>query len=132
MRFNLFQAVISLIVVTEVSLLGCSPKHSLSENETEIHDRVLTIDSHLDWPIRQSGNPEFNPSIRHEPGLSSSGQWDLVRMEEGGLDAVFMSIFTGQKERNSEAYKQAKDHANKLIDLTEKLVADNPDRVAIA
>ncbi len=89
MRFNLFQGVISLIVVTEVSLLECSPKQSLSENATEIHDRVLTIDSHLDWPIRQSGNPEFNPSIRHEPGLSSSGQWDLVRMEEGGLDAVF-------------------------------------------
>ena len=132
MRFNFFKTVISLIVVTEVSLLGCSSERSLSEKATEIHDRTLTIDSHLDWPIRQSGNPEFNPSIRNEPGLSESGQWDLVRMEEGGLDAVFMSIFTPQKKRNSEAYQQAKDHANKLIDLTEKLVADNSDTIAIA
>ena len=82
----------SLIVVTEVSLLGCSPERSLYEKATEIHDRILTIDSHLDWPIRQSGNPKFNPSIRHEPGLSSSGQWDLVRMEEGGLDAVNFGV----------------------------------------
>ncbi len=84
MRFNLFQAVISLIVVTEVSLLGCSPKHSLSENEneTEIHDRVLTIDSHLDWPIRQSGNPEFNILPKEVPrfigGMNFGNQSGLL------------------------------------------------------
>ena len=132
MRFNFLKTAISLIVVTQVTLLGCSPKKSLSEQAAEIHDRSLTIDSHLDWPFRQSENPEFNPSIRNEPGLSSSGQWDLVRMAEGGLDAVFMSIYTPQRKRSSEAYQQAKDHANKLIDLTEKLVADNPDKIAIA
>ena len=132
MRFNFFKTAISLIVIIDVSLLGDSPKRSLSEKATQIHTRALTIDSHLDWPIRQSLNPEFDPSIRHEPGLLESGQWDLVRMEEGELDAVFMSIFTVQKERNSQAYQQAKDHAHKLIDLTEKLVADNSEQIAIA
>ena len=132
MRFNYVKSIISLIVATQILGLGCAKEQSLSEKATEIHERSLTIDSHIDWPIRQWGNPEFDPSIRHEPGLSSSGQWDLVRMEEGGLDAVFMSIFTSQKKRNSEAYQQAKDHANQLIDLTEKLVADNPDKIAIA
>ena len=119
-------------MVTEVALLGCSREQSLSEQATEIHDRSFTIDSHIDWPMRQSLNPDFNPSIRNEPGLPSSGQWDLVRMSEGGLDAVFMSIYTPQRKRDRQAYQQAKDHANKLIDLTEKLVADNSDTLAIA
>lgn len=132
MRLNFCKTVISLLVVTELSLLGCTPARSLQEKAAEIHERTLTIDSHVDWPIRQFLNPEFDPKIRHEPGLPDSGQWDLVRMEEGGLDAVFMSIFTPQKKRNSEAYKQAKDLANQQIDLTEKLVADNQDQVAIA
>ncbi|WP_238568941.1 dipeptidase [Xenococcus sp. PCC 7305] len=118
--------------MTELSLLGCTPERSLSAKPTEIHDRILTVDGHIDWPIRQFLNPEFNPSIRNEPGLADSGQWDLVRMEEGGLDAVFMAIFTVQRERNSEANQQAKAHANQLIDLTEKLVADNQDQVEIA
>ncbi|MEM8676755.1 MAG: dipeptidase [Cyanobacteria bacterium P01_G01_bin.67] len=132
MRFNFLKPVISLTVLTGLPLLGCSPQKSLAESVTEIHDRLLTIDSHIDWPMRQFLNPEFDPSIKHEPGLADSGQWDLVRMTEGGLDAVFMSIFTVQKERNTEAYQQAKAHANKLIDLTEKLVVDNPEQIAIA
>lgn len=82
-------------MVTELSLLGCTPERSLSAKPTEIHDRILTVDGHIDWPIRQFLNPEFNPSIRNEPGLADSGQWDLVRMEEGGLDAVFMLLTMG-------------------------------------
>ncbi|MEM7591422.1 MAG: dipeptidase [Cyanobacteria bacterium P01_A01_bin.83] len=129
---NFWKAAVSLAVVIDVSLLGYSAQKALAQKPTEIHDRILTIDSHVDWPMRQFLNPEFDPSVRNEPFLVESGQWDLMRMEEGGLDAVFMSIFTFQKERNNEAYQQAYNHANKLIDLTEKLVADNSEQIAIA
>ncbi|MEL7037027.1 MAG: dipeptidase [Cyanobacteria bacterium J06592_8] len=70
--------------------------------------------------------------MRHDPNSPGGGQWDLVRMEEGKLDVVFMSIFTGQQLRNNEAYKKAKDHVNQLIDFTEQVVKDNPDQIAIA
>ncbi|MGD1806435.1 hypothetical protein ACP6PL_13495 [Dapis sp. BLCC M126] len=31
----------------------------------EIHEKVLTIDSHIDWPYRQFRYPDFQPNIRH-------------------------------------------------------------------
>lgn len=129
---NFWKAAVSLAVLIDVSSLGYSAQKALAQKPEEIHDRILTVDSHVDWPMRQFLNPEFDPSVRNEPGLADSGQWDLVRMEEGGLDAVFMSIFTFQRERNKEAYQQAYNHANKLIDITERLVADNSESIAIA
>ena len=53
-------------------------------------------------------------------------------MKEGGLDAVFMSIFTPQKERTERGHAQAKAIALKQIELTKKMVVDNSDTAAIA
>ncbi|GGA51810.1 dipeptidase [Okeania sp. KiyG1] len=98
----------------------------------EIHEKVLTIDSHIDWPYRQFLYPDFQPNIRHQPGKLDSGKWDIVRMEEGGLDAVFMSIFTPQRERDSQGHKQAKAKAIKMIEITKKMAEENSDKVEIA
>ncbi|ESA35559.1 membrane dipeptidase [Leptolyngbya sp. Heron Island J] len=97
-----------------------------------IHQAVLTIDSHIDWPIRQSVNPEFDPGMGHETGAPGSGQWDLVRMAAGGLDGAFISIFTPQRALTDEGYAQAATLAHQMIDWTEQLTVDYPDRVAIA
>ena len=97
-----------------------------------IHQAVLTIDSHIDWPIRQSVNPEFDPGVGHETGASGSGQWDLVRMASGGLDGVFISIFTPQRQLTEEGYAEANTLANQMIDWTKQLPVDYPDQVAIA
>ncbi|MGK7919696.1 MAG: dipeptidase [Trichodesmium sp.] len=98
----------------------------------EIHEKVLTIDGHIDWPYRQFRNPDFQPNIRHQPGELKSGQWDIVRMEEGGLDAVFMSIFTPQKERNQQGHNRAKAEAIKMIEITKKMVELNSEKVELA
>ncbi|NEZ67187.1 membrane dipeptidase [Leptolyngbyaceae cyanobacterium CCMR0082] len=97
-----------------------------------IHQTVLTIDSHIDWPIRQSVNPEFDPGMGHGTGAPGSGQWDLVRMARGGLDGAFISIFTPQRELTAQGYAQAATLANQMIDWTYQLTVDYPDRVAIA
>ena len=115
-----------------LALNGCTPQKSLDERAAEIHDEVLTVDAHIDWPIRQFLNPDFNPSVRHAPGERDSGQWDLIRMEEGGLDAVFMSVFTPQMERTDEGHAKAKEVAIKQIESTKKIVADNHDIAEIA
>ena len=120
---------ISMILV---GLNGCTPPTSAEERIAEIHDKVLTVDSHIDWPIQQFLNPDFNPSVRHPPGKWESGQWDLIRMQEGGLDAVFMSIFTPQRERTDEGHTKAKEIALQQIESTKKMVADNRDTAAIA
>ncbi|MGH7453214.1 MAG: dipeptidase [bacterium] len=104
----------------------------LSRKTAEIHAKVFTVDTHIDWPSNQLRNPDFVPRERHEPDKRGSGQWDLVRMKEGGLDAVFMSIYTSQGPRTDEGHTKAKEHALKLIELTKKMAADNPDLAEIA
>ncbi len=104
----------------------------LSSQAASLHDKVLTVDTHIDWPSHQNRDPDFIPGQRHAPGQFSSGQWDLIRMKEGGLDAAFMSIFTSQGTRTEEGHADAKTHALNLIDLTKKMVADNPDKAEIA
>ncbi|MDZ7363796.1 MAG: dipeptidase [candidate division KSB1 bacterium] len=104
----------------------------LGRKTAEIHAKVLTVDTHIDWPSRQFRDPSFVPRERHAPGERGSGQWDLVRMKEGGLDAVFMSIYTSQGPRTDEGHAKAKEHALKLIEITKKMVADNPDLAELA
>lgn len=116
-----------------VNLNGCtlSPK-SLSERTARIHNEVLTVDTHIDWPMQQFLNPGFDPGIKHSLDQPDGGQWDLIRMKEGGLDAVFMSIFTPQKKRTNQGHAKAKEIALKQIELTQKMVADNSDLAEIA
>ena len=56
----------------------------------EIHDRVLTLDSHADTPLRMI-EPGFDMAERHDPNETGS-KVDYPRMVEGGLDAIFCSV----------------------------------------
>ncbi|MDZ7343883.1 MAG: dipeptidase [candidate division KSB1 bacterium] len=124
--------------LTLLALADASPaaaqavEEELSRRAAELHAKVLTVDTHIDWPSHQFRNPEFVPRERHEPGMLGSGQWDLPRMREGGLDAAFMSIFTSQGPRTEDGHAEAKARALKLIELTKKMAADNPDVAEIA
>ncbi|XGW00932.1 MAG: dipeptidase (plasmid) [Leptolyngbya sp. BL-A-14] len=109
-----------------------SPQAVQHERAKRLHQSVLTIDSHIDWPIHQTFAPSFDPGIGHPTGLLESGQWDLVRMEAGGLDAAFMSIFTPQRQLTDEGYAQAKDLANQMLQRTNQFVSKHADRVALA
>ena len=123
---------IASALATVALISTCVPSALANDEIAELHDRTLTIDSHIDWPFRQTLVPDFDPGIRHEPGEPDSGQWDIPRMEEGGLDAVFLSIFVPQRERNPEGLAAAMALAEESIDLTEAMVANNSDRVEFA
>ncbi|MBD3886760.1 dipeptidase [Phormidium tenue FACHB-886] len=103
-----------------------------NEQAKIVHQSVLTIDSHVDWPIRQVLNPSFDPGIGHKAELLNSGQWDLVRMEAGSLDGAFMSIFTPQRSLTDEGYAQAKDLANQMIKRTYQFLSAHSNRAEIA
>jgi membrane dipeptidase len=126
--------VLPLVVIAASFTLASAQnaEEELNRKTAEVHAKVLTVDTHIDWPSNQLRNPDFVPNERHEPGKRGSGQWDLVRMKEGGLDAVFMSIYTSQGPRTDEGHARAKEHALKLIEITKKMVADNPDWAEIA
>lgn len=111
---------------------ACSSEEELGRKAAPIHAAALTVDTHLDWPSRQLSNPAFVPGERHAPGKRESQQWDLIRMKEGGLDAVFMSIFTAQGPRNEEGHLKAKKHALKLIAITKKMASDYAELAEMA
>ena len=67
----------------------------------EIHERILTIDTHDDIP-------ENFATAEVDPGVRGDRQVDLPKMKEGGLDAGFFIVFVGQTERTPENYEKAK------------------------
>ncbi len=79
----------------------------LLQTASEIHDRIISIDSHTDTPLN-FGDPQFDLSKRNDP---ESSKVDFPRMKDGRLDGAFFAVFTAQGERtdsgNQKAYEDA-------------------------
>lgn len=115
-------------------LTSCAPEkdeEALKAEAREIHDRVLTVDTHSDTPslmLRRG----WDIGERHESGQRRSGKIDLPRMAEGGLDAEFFAVYIGQGERTSEGYARARERANLLLGAIHKMAEDYPQLVELA
>lgn len=97
----------------------------------EIHEKVLTVDTHADTPSRLL-REGWNIGERHNSDERASGCIDLPRMKEGGLDAEFFAVFVGQGEGTPEGYVRAKERADRLLEALYQMEKDHPDLVAIA
>jgi membrane dipeptidase len=86
---------------------------------------VLTIDTHVDTPMRLS-RPQFDLGEPHDP-RKGGGKVDLPRMKGGGLDAVFFAIFVSQKARTPEGNNKAKERAFRTFDAIHKAIRDNSE-----
>ena len=87
---------------------------SIAEKAKRIHEKVLTVDSHVDTPMKLT-HSEFDIGKRHDARKDRS-KVDFPRMKEGGLDAIFFAIFTGQGERTPEGNERVKNYALKISD----------------
>ena len=95
-----------------------------------IHDRVLTMDTHADTPLRMI-EPGFDMSVRHDPNESGS-KVDYPRMIEGGLDSIFFAAFVAQNIRDDEGDSRAKALALQMIDAIIESTVANSDTVGLA
>jgi membrane dipeptidase len=89
---------------------------SLTERTAEVHQYVLTIDSHADTPLRFI-HDNYNFCDRHQVETDGSCV-DVPRMREGHLDAIFLAAFISQRERSPEGYRWARERVLTLIDRT--------------
>lgn len=96
----------------------------------EIHDRVLTVDTHADTPLRMI-QPGFNMAERHDPNETGS-KVDYPRMKEGGLDAIFFAAFVAQDIRDDDGHSRAKALCLQMIDSIEASTSRNDDIVGLA
>jgi membrane dipeptidase len=106
--------------------LACSPPDGADpmspEAARQIHESALVVETHSDttpW----FEDPEWRFSDRHE-----AGHVDIPRMREGGLDAVFWSIYMGKTEGKGRAVRNALER----IDAVYEMVERNRDDVGIA
>jgi membrane dipeptidase len=94
-----------------------------------VHDRVMTLDTHVDI---NPGN--FRADTLNYAQRLPRTQVDLVKMEEGGLDAVFLIVYVGQRpdltpQGYAAAHAQAIEKFEAIHRLTGRIA---PQRVGLA
>ncbi len=103
-----------------------SNEAALEKKAQAIHDRVLTLDTHIDIPFDFA-----TPTV--DPGVRGDFQVDLPKMEEGGLNAGFWIVYVGQTERTTENYAEAKRLALVKFNAIRRMATEMyPDRVELA
>ncbi|MEL7227957.1 MAG: membrane dipeptidase, partial [Cyanobacteria bacterium J06576_12] len=133
----------SIFLLAALILASCTTKTDVSEEETKtsseeelvkkalaIHDRVLTIDTHADTPLRMI-EPGFSLAERHDPNETGS-KVDYPRMKEGGLDAIFFATFVAQDIRDDDGNSRAKALCLQMIDSVVASTERNSEIVGLA
>ncbi|MFW6290340.1 MAG: dipeptidase, partial [Mariniphaga sp.] len=94
----------------------------------DIHNKALTVDTHVDTPMAMVDQGLDMGKKHHPPG----SRVDFVRMQEGGLDAIFFAAFTAQRERTPENTQEAYRMAHQMIDSTYAACERYPGMARIA
>jgi len=99
---------------------------ALIERARQIHDAVITIDTHDDIPGNYA-TPEVNPCT------GTDMQVDVPKMERGGLDVAFLVVYVGQTPRTPENYERAQQQAMQKFEAIHRLTKELcPDRIELA
>ena len=114
-------AVVKSCVLVALSCLA--PCAAFGADARDVHERLLTLDTHLDTPSNFR-RPGWDMMDRHDVHGNFSFV-DYPRMVDGGLDGGFFVIYTPQGPRNAEGYAEARDHALMRATEIREMVAHN-------
>ncbi|MFI5188044.1 MAG: dipeptidase [Chitinophagales bacterium] len=107
-----------------LSVLLLASFHLLqAQSATKIHYRSILVDTH---------NDVLSSSVLEGKDIShrlTTGQSDLDRWKEGGVDVQFFSVWTDKTPRNKEGFFK---DANQEIDSLEIITLRNPFRMTLA
>src|SRR5919108_3719974 len=112
-----------LTICSLPALLLAQPSDRLSDRARTLHRDALVFDAHVHVVDRQ---------FYHGGDMGQrveDGQFDLVRAKEGGLDAMFFSLFV--TEQYYPARLETK-QALRLIDAAYDQLARNKDKIELA
>jgi membrane dipeptidase len=121
-----------LLTVPAIAFFGCSgesvAEQEIVERVKSIHEKVLTLDSHVDIPDTQYATKACDPGIDN-PKL----RCDLVKMKKGGLDGVFLAVYVRQKRRDAAGCKEAYETATSKLGAIRRLTGEMyPGRCELA
>jgi membrane dipeptidase len=122
---------VSRIFSVAVALAACTndpdPVATVPEppDPRTLHAAALTLDTHVDIPL-DFATDAVDP-------LDSDQQVNLLKMQEGGLDAAFFIVYVGQTARTPENYAQAQTDALAKFAAIHRMTDDlYPDRIGLA
>jgi membrane dipeptidase len=104
--------------------------HAFAADARTIHERILTLDTHMDTPMNFA-RPGWDIMEAHSVAGDTS-QVDYPRMVKGGLDGGFFAIYTPQGPRTPEGLAAARDAALKRAVEIREMVARHSDKFELA
>src|SRR5213078_928760 len=107
---------------TGVLLAGAMKADGVSERARKLHFSSIVVDTHDDTTQRFLDG-RFDIAERHD-----DGSIDLPRMREGGLDAIFFSIWIPSKVTGTEAVNRSIEQ----IEAVREEVLNHPKELALA
>jgi membrane dipeptidase len=116
-------AVVSVSGLWSITLLSQSTDIQISDRAKQLHARAVVIDGHADTTQRLVFDRTFNIAARNP-----NGNLDLPRMKDGGLDALFFSIWVPGDVTGPIAIKRALVQ----IDAIREAVRTHPDDLMLA
>src|SRR3990172_4985961 len=124
-----------LLLATAIPLLAQKAGHApsgavagdaefkVSPRARALHRRAIVVDTHDDTTQRLIHEKDFDLSRRN-----ATGHVDIPRMREGGLDAIFFSIWVPVRYNGPEAAKRALQQ----IDAVREAVPRHPKDLVLA
>jgi membrane dipeptidase len=117
---------LALIALCPGLLAQTPPDATLIARARAIHDRVITLDTHADIDV-----DHFTPACNYTQRLTT--QVNLPKMREGGLDAAFFIVYTGQGPLTADGYAGAYRQAVAKFDAIHRLTAEiAPQEIGLA
>ena len=112
------------LAASAIGVVGqASQSDSVSVRARELHNRAIVVDTHDDTTQRLISEPAFDIA-RRDP----KGSIDIPRMREGGLDALFFSVWMDGKVTGQTAV----DRALQQITKVRETVARHPSDLVLA
>lgn len=90
---------------------------------TDLHERLFTIDTHIDTPTASLMRPGWDFAARHDYAHDRT-QCDLPRMRDGGIDALVFAVYVGQGGRSPEGLALAHDIAVRCFERTHAVLRE--------
>jgi len=118
-----FRFLLSLAFLLIGSIGLSSDAQEISPRAQKLHQRSIVVDTHIDVTQRMLFEKEFEIAKR-----DARGHVDIPRMKEGGLDALFFSIYMSGTVTGPEAVKRSL----RLIDSVLEAVRANPNDLVLA
>lgn len=113
-------------LLAAIGVQGQTSEEKLKEKARQIHEKVITIDTHNDINV-----DNFTAEKNYTQELDT--QITLPKMEKGGLDVTWLIVYTGQGELNREGYKKAYENAISKFNAIHRLVNEiAPDQIGLA